>query len=194
MVLSAQYNLKQVFEKVGANVDALKVIKKKTTYDFIFGLKKNNNSIVISTKIFFQFLYQVVLVTRGKSILQSHCQKVRTIFKRILEERKVEVIYEATITGVKSNQSNSMKQLVCTDSSKSISFHECLWCTSAGVSNWLKEQTPFQTTDDGFLMVNDTFQCLDYPGVFAAGDCCHNIDHPRPKGKVNYFDTPSIQI
>jgi len=48
----------------------------------------------------------------------------------------------------------------------------------------LAESTPFPTTDDGFLKVNDTYQCIDYPGVFAAGDCCGMIDHPRPKAGV----------
>ena len=65
-----------------------------------------------------------------------------------------------------------------------ILFDECLWCTSAGVAPWLVSNTPFDTTDDGFLTVKDTHESTSHSGVFAAGDCCHMVNHPRPKAGV----------
>eukprot|EP00978_Attheya_sp_CCMP212_P012181 scaffold30309_cov58-Attheya_sp.AAC.3 len=65
-----------------------------------------------------------------------------------------------------------------------IQFHECLWCTSAGAAAWLSAKTPLETTQDGFLKVKSTYECVNFPGVFAAGDCCHMVDHPRPKAGV----------
>ena len=65
-----------------------------------------------------------------------------------------------------------------------ILFDECLWCTSAGVAPWFVSNTPFDTTDDGFLTVRDTYESTSHPGVFAAGDCCHMVNHPRPKAGV----------
>ena len=65
-----------------------------------------------------------------------------------------------------------------------IVFDECLWCTSAGVAPWFVTETPFDTTDDGFLKIKDTYESTSHAGVFAAGDCCHMVQHPRPKAGV----------
>jgi len=146
----------------------------------------------------------VSLATRGTSVLLSHNRKVRNIFQRILKERNVELFFGANITGMetyddkstvssKSNDKLPLYRILMAESSSSILnrddndilFHECLWCTSAGAPTWLKSHTPLQTTDDGFVKINDTYECFDHPGIFAAGDCCHNVRHPRPKGMVN---------
>ena len=65
-----------------------------------------------------------------------------------------------------------------------IYFHECLFCTSAKASSWLETNTPFTTIENGFLAVNDTYECINHPGVFAVGDCCHLVNNPRPKGEI----------
>lgn len=79
------------------------------------------------------------------------------------------------------------KRLVLSSNSREqspILFDECLWCTSAGVAPWLVSQTPFDTTSDGFLTVNDTYESTSHAGVFAAGDCSHMTKYPRPKAGV----------
>jgi selenide,water dikinase len=48
----------------------------------------------------------------------------------------------------------------------------------------MSKNTPFATTEQGFIKVNDTYECVNHPGVFAAGDCCHMVQHPRPKAGV----------
>jgi len=52
------------------------------------------------------------------------------------------------------------------------------------VAPWFVTNTPFDTTNDGFLTIQDTHESTSHPGVFAAGDCCHMAQHPRPKAGV----------
>lgn len=157
---------------------------------------------------------QVTLATRGTQLLQQHQVGVRRIVTRILKERNIMVRYQAegvdvqeiipttttTTTSTKNDDNNDdqpfkttttttkKKRLVLSASSDTsqpdIYFDECLWCTSAGASVWMKENTPFATTPDGFLKVHQTYECIDHPGVFSAGDCCHVVESPRPKAGV----------
>jgi selenide,water dikinase len=154
---------------------------------------------------------RIILATKGMDILPSHNKRVRDIFKRILKERNIQVKYGAEAIGVcppTSQQSQPTHnyndddddddgtttipptQQYCLKLSNEslvdhepIYFDECLWCTSAGSSSWVKECTPFDKTEDGFFKVRDTYESVSHRGVFAAGDCCHMVDHPRPKGK-----------
>ena len=133
---------------------------------------------------------KIILVARGTDLLPSHNKGVREIFSRILKERKIEVRYGADACGVENHDHEGLppKSLKLSPESSShdqplIYFDECLWCTSAGASSWLSDNTPFDTTDSGFVKVKDTYECVSHPGVFSAGDCCHMVDNPRPKGK-----------
>ena len=136
---------------------------------------------------------KIVLVTRGMDLLPSHNAGVRRIFCRILQERNIDVQYGAEAIGVNSEIDASgvaKKSLKLSDSScnqSKISFDECLWCTSAGASSWLSENTPFETTTDGFIKVNDTYETVSHKGVFSAGDCCHMVHNPRPKGMLRFI-------
>jgi selenide,water dikinase len=131
---------------------------------------------------------QVILVTSGECLLKGHNKGVRTIFERVLQERNIQVVYSAKVASVKEVQ-GGRKMLVLTKDSARINpdpviVDDCIWCVTAGVSSWLGELTPFATTETGFLRVNDTYESLHHPGVFAAGDCCHMDKHPRPKGTI----------
>mmetsp|Transcript_22481 Transcript_22481/g.27554 ORF Transcript_22481/g.27554 Transcript_22481/m.27554 type:complete len:931 (+) Transcript_22481:35-2827(+) len=140
---------------------------------------------------------QVILVTRGQDLLSSHNFSVKSIFKRILSEKKIHVRYNAEVIGIMeekhdiynsssllSTPNHELKLSSSTKEQLPIKFHECLFCTSANASSWLTTHTPFETTSDGFVTVKDTYECLNHPGVFAVGDCCHLADNPRPKAGV----------
>ena len=136
---------------------------------------------------------QIILATRGNVLLESHNRKVQKIFTRIMEERGVKVHYNTNVIGVKKVDNSDMKALKLSgdkaddDNSNAtdrIVFHECLWCTSAGAASWLSDNTPFTTTDEGFIKVGSTYECINHPRVFAAGDCCHFVESPRPKAGV----------
>ena len=155
LALSCQFALKEVMKDAGGDADAIKVI----------------------------------LATRGNALLESHNKKVRKIFTRIMKERDVKVSYNANAIGIENVEGSNMKVLKLSnqevsDASPRIVFHECLWCTSAGSASWLSDNTPFATTDDGFVKVGSTYECIDHPHVFAAGDCCHFVENPRPKAGV----------
>jgi len=135
------------------------------------------------------------LATRSNNLLSQHNPNVRQIFSRILEERNVEVRLGAEAIGVECDTNNGHDATKRTlrlspnsqqfqSSSSPIQFDECLWCTSAGAAPWLSQNTPFDTTEDGFLKVKDTYELVNHPGVFAAGDCCSMVDNPRPKAGV----------
>lgn len=49
---------------------------------------------------------------------------------------------------------------------------------------WFVSNTPFATTPDGFLKIGETYESESHKGVFAAGDCSHMEQHPRPKAGV----------
>lgn len=134
------------------------------------------------------------MVSRGKELLESHNKKVRKIFYRILKDRGIELRLEAEVIGIelkhslgKSTLCQDKYSLVLSDTSKpqlSIDFHECLWCTSAGAPSWIKQETPLQTSPGGYVQVNTTYQSTSHKNVFAAGDCCDMLNHPRPKAGV----------
>ena len=138
----------------------------------------------------------ISVATRGNDLLSSHNSSVRSIFKRILSEKNIEIRYNAEVIGIMDAQegktvANSLRTLKLSQSSQDqqpIYFHECLFCTSANASSWLTTETPFDTTDSNFVKVKNTYECVNHPGVFAVGDCCHLIDDPRPKGKLQRYE------
>ncbi|CAM9446539.1 unnamed protein product [Discosporangium mesarthrocarpum] len=127
----------------------------------------------------------VGLINRGQTILGSHNKKVQQIFQRILKERGVEVHVGKEVISVKDptpTAGGGLGALVCSDGSE-VSFSEAIWCTHSGAASWLQE-TGLSLTKDGFIEVDDCLQSVNTPGVFACGDCCHMVNHPRPKAGV----------
>lgn len=155
LALSCQFALKEVIKGAGGDADAIKV----------------------------------VLATRGNTLLESHNKKVRKIFTRIMKERSIKLHYNANAIGVEQVEGSCLRMLKlsneeASNSHQRIFFHECLWCTSAGAAAWLSDKTPFATTGDGFVKVGSKYECIEHPHVFAAGDCCHFVESPRPKAGV----------
>lgn len=62
-------------------------------------------------------------------------------------------------------------------------FDEAFWCTQAVAHPWLQD-SGLDLDEDGFIKVLATLESTNQKGVFAVGDCCHNIAHPRPKAGV----------
>jgi selenide,water dikinase len=133
---------------------------------------------------------RLLVVTRGKTILEGHNHRVQAKFQRIMQERNIEIYYLATVVKVAEDSSTMRKRLILSPEGAAVHGRDsfvvdaCLWCVTAGVAPWLKADTPFATTKQGFLRVHDTYESIEHPGVFAAGDCCHVDKHPRPKAGV----------
>lgn len=133
---------------------------------------------------------QVILVTRGPALLETHNRSVRRKLERILNERNIPIRYQAEVIGVEEyqdeNNNRRRKRLVLSPQSQPqppIVCDECLWCTTAGAATWL-ETTSLATSAAGFVQVNDTFESTNTPGVFAAGDCCDMVPRALPKAGV----------
>lgn len=62
-------------------------------------------------------------------------------------------------------------------------FDEAFWCTQAVAHPWLRG-SGLDLDEDGFIKVLATLESTNQKGVFAVGDCCHNVAHPRPKAGV----------
>jgi selenide, water dikinase len=138
-------------------------------------------------------LLKMVLVTRGATLLEGHNNGVQHRFGRVLSERNIKVHFGCTVVGIETEKGNENRErfrLVLESNNKndtrhpSIVFDDCLWCTNAGAPGWLSTCTPFPTNEGGFVEIDDTYQVRNFPGIFAAGDCCHNHTHPRPKAGV----------
>jgi selenide,water dikinase len=128
---------------------------------------------------------ELVVITRGSSLLESHNAGVQRIMKRVLSERNVKVHLNSTVVRAEEGTNGGQSYLILQDeSAERIPFDDCLWCTSAAGPTWLSQKTPFACDSTGFVQVADTYQVLNHPGVFAAGDCCHMVQHPRPKAGV----------
>ncbi|GMH87259.1 hypothetical protein TrST_g6475 [Triparma strigata] len=126
---------------------------------------------------------QITLLNKGSSLLKQHNPRVRAIFDRILTSRGITVIKNATATSVSSSINTKTLHYNNLETEASDDFDEIIWCTNASAQEWIKKSTPLETTAEGFIMVDDSFQ-TNVPGIFAAGDCCHNRSSPRPKAGV----------
>mmetsp|Transcript_8062 Transcript_8062/g.11707 ORF Transcript_8062/g.11707 Transcript_8062/m.11707 type:complete len:447 (+) Transcript_8062:30-1370(+) len=128
---------------------------------------------------------EMTLVTKGSSLLSEHNAGVQEKVKRIYKRKKVKVVCDFPVSKTEDNSLVSELQLETGSvNRRAIPFDFCIFCTTANGATWLQESTPFPCSDRGFVLTNATLQVIGHPGVFAAGDCCDNIDHPRPKAGV----------
>jgi selenide, water dikinase len=135
-------------------------------------------------------IIEVIVVTRGSTLLDSHNNKVQKIFHRILNERNVKVHYQAEVVAVEEVPDNGkQKKLVLSEKTRDtyednpILVNDVLWCTKASAASWLSDATPFRTSIKGnFIQVNSYYESVSHKGVFACGDCCDMVENPRPKG------------
>lgn len=129
---------------------------------------------------------KVSVVTRGAKVLSSHSKEASKKFASILQDRKIEVLYEHEVVQEQNGT------LVCTNGNV-VPFDECIWCTQAGTQQWLKNTT-LSLDDGGFIRVDESLQSINTPGVFAAGDCAALYD-PRPKaGVFAVFAGPPLAV
>eukprot|EP00602_Paraphysomonas_sp_CaronLab_P002601 CAMPEP_0185020772 /NCGR_PEP_ID=MMETSP1103-20130426/3420_1 /TAXON_ID=36769 /ORGANISM="Paraphysomonas bandaiensis, Strain Caron Lab Isolate" /LENGTH=789 /DNA_ID=CAMNT_0027551885 /DNA_START=30 /DNA_END=2396 /DNA_ORIENTATION=- len=125
---------------------------------------------------------ELTLVNRGPDIMASHNRNVRQIVKRILEEKGVKVLTGVEVTKTSVNESKSCSVLLCRDGSE-IVYDEVIWCTQAAPQKWLRN-TGLSLDSEGFICVKTTMESTNMPDVFAAGDVCTIVGHPRPKAGV----------
>ena len=116
------------------------------------------------------------LFTDGEDILVTHNRSVRARFRRVLNQRGINIH-----AGHRVNEVNE-KTLQCANG-ESFELDEILWVTMAGAQSWLGE-AGLDVDEQGFATVKDTLESTSHPGIFLAGDIAHVLNHPRPKSGV----------
>ena len=116
------------------------------------------------------------LFSRTESILPTHNERVRTAFRRLMEERGVRVHAPCRVTQLWENG------LGCEDG-HTHELEEILWVTNAAAPSW-PEKAGLAVDEGGFIQVNEGLQSMSHPDVFAAGDVAAVQTHPREKAGV----------
>ena len=122
---------------------------------------------------------QFVLYTRSEVLSGQNGYGKRAI-RKALRDRKVRLVEGAIVLEVFEKK---IRYETAEGGAIEEPFDTCLWCTNASPSHWLKE-TGLKTDERGFLLVDETLRSVSHPNVFAAGDCCAVLGHPRPKAGV----------
>jgi len=132
-------------------------------------------------------LLEFKILNRGADIMPQHNQEVREIFRRILNERGIQVEMNCEAIDV------SGSTVSCTNKKK-FQFDECIWCTQASAQAWIKD-TGLELDQGGFIAVHPTMRSINTANVFACGDVAAVLEHPRPKaGQRSYLISPSLRL
>lgn len=181
-VLMAVKPLDLFHEKWNALLKQVKRIEKSVIKFVVVGGGAGGVELIMSmrvqlSKILDTDRIELVLVTRGDTLVPSHNVGVQRLLKQALSDRKIQVIYDSTVVSIDSN-----KYLQCENGS-AIDFDFCFCCTRANGQNWLRE-SGLQVDDTGFVCVDSSLRSLNDESIFAAGDCATLVNSPCPKAGV----------
>ena len=127
-------------------------------------------------------LLEITIFSNVSTLMPSHNSQVQSIIHRIMKEKMINVVTNASIIGVKGTKDSNgvlRSELVAADS-RTFSFDEAISCTSACAQPWLRD-SGLETTKEGFICVQPTLESTNVRDVFACGDVAHLVDNPRPK-------------
>ncbi|SCY43943.1 selenide, water dikinase [Nitrosospira sp. Nl5] len=119
---------------------------------------------------------KIVIVHGEKHLLPGHNICVQHIFSKLLQERKLTVIPDATVVEV-------MPTSVRLKDGRSLAADFVFWVTQVAPPRWLTE-CGLDTTPEGFIRVKPTLQTINYPWIFAAGDVAAIECQKLPKSGV----------
>ncbi|WP_055077531.1 NAD(P)/FAD-dependent oxidoreductase [Pseudanabaena sp. 'Roaring Creek'] len=122
---------------------------------------------------------RVVLIQRGKKILKGDSDRLRQTAEDALQKRSVsvEVMLETEVVEVRSN----IIVIKRNDKKEELAAATIVW-TAGIVTNPLTDtlSIPEGGRDrQGRLKLTDTLELIDFPEVFAGGDCAV-MEHPLP--------------
>ena len=127
---------------------------------------------------------EVVMITRGLTVMSEHNVNVQTVVTRLLKERGIRVEFGAEIVAVTLDSTDSSKQLLVAADGRTFHYTEAIWCTQATAQPWLGVAGLAVTDQGGFVCVKPTLESVNVRNVFASGDVAHLVDNPRPKAGV----------
>jgi demethylphylloquinone reductase len=135
---------------------------------------------------------RVVIIQRGKKILKGESDRLRETAEDALQKRtiSVEVMLETAVIEVRPNivvieRNNQIEEL---------SAATIIWTTGSAINPLIATLPIPETSRDkqGRIKVTDTLQLLDFPEVFAGGDCTAMEDPLAATAQVAYQQGAAI--
>ena len=118
---------------------------------------------------------RVQLLTGGMPILPGHGNRARTLMRRTLAKRGVQVL-DAIAQRVTPD-------VVITQDGMRLITEATLIATGVSAAAWLRD-SQLALDERGFIAVNSHLQSISHPFVFAAGDVASLTETPRVKSGV----------
>ena len=120
------------------------------------------------------------ILSRRGVLCPQHSRGVQATMLRICKSRDIDVRLNCEARCVRDGY------LVCIENGqdRKIKCDEIIWCTSAKAADWFTNTGGLAVDPRGFIAVNSTLRSTNDSNIFAAGDCCSMIEHPRPKAGV----------
>jgi len=116
------------------------------------------------------------LIFSSARVLPGYPEKVVDAVEAALKANNVSLHPQFRVAEVQQDG------LVSTDG-RQVTLTKSIWCTGAAAAPWLND-TGLNTSDKGFISVNQNLQSVSHSNVFAVGDCSDMLDDPRPKAGV----------
>ena len=110
----------------------------------------------------------VTILSSFDKLLPSETRANQESLMNRLAERNIQVVYDATVTRIDEDS-------LLLDTGERFDFTHCLFATGAGCHSQLSlslRDYGLAVSDRGWIQVNESFQSVSHPFVFAAGDCC----------------------
>ena len=122
---------------------------------------------------------RVVVIQRGQQILKGHRDKLRQTAQTALQERNVavELLLETEVVEVRPNTVILQRN----NHSEELSAATIIWAMGTAINPLIAKLSIPEASRDkqGRLKLTDTLQLLDFPEVFAGGDCTV-MEQPLP--------------
>ena len=112
----------------------------------------------------------------AETVLPTHGRLARAKFRRVLEEREVQVHLGSRVVRVHTDRLH-------TEDGSRYELDEIVWATEAGAQGW-PQNAGLDVDSGGFIRVDDTLQSTSHQGVFAGGDIAAMVNHPLEKAGV----------
>ena len=128
------------------------------------------------TKILSPEKLTINLIHKGNRILGNHNEWVSYKLMDILINKNINIYLNSTVKTIKK------EEVILTSGKQIISNYHFL-VTEASAPLWLKNSS-IMTDENGFILIKNTLQSINYDFIFATGDIANMINYPHPKAGV----------
>jgi pyridine nucleotide-disulfide oxidoreductase family protein len=119
---------------------------------------------------------KINLIHKREKILSNQNEWASNKLTEILKSKNINLYFNTIVKAV--NKDN-----IITESGLKIPADHHFLVTQASAPLWLKHSS-ISSDQDGFILIKDTLQSINYDFIFATGDIATMINYPRPKAGV----------